>query len=76
MVRRPVRAALQGAQAPVGQPRAAGEAGLEQLGAQVVVVEDELGPLQRRGTTSAMRPEDVRRVAGLDDREPAAAAGP
>ena len=48
MVRGPVRPALQRAQPPVGQLRAVGEAGLEQLGAQVVVVEHELGAVQQR----------------------------
>ena len=70
VVRGPVGPALQRPQAPVGQRRAVREAGLVQLGAQVVVVEDEPGAVdgpQGQGD----RPEDVRRVAGLHDREPA-----
>ena len=53
-----------------GQPGPAGEAGLEQLGAQVVVVEDELGALDGTENQSD-RPEDVRRITGLDYREAA-----
>ena len=56
------------------QPRTAGEPGLEQLGAQVMVVEHEPGPVQT-AEHQGDGPEDVRRVAGLDDREPALAAG-
>ena len=44
----PVGSALQPAQPPVGQLRPTGETGQEELWAQVVVVEHELGPLDSR----------------------------
>ena len=69
MVRGPVRPALQRPQHPVGQLRAVREPGLVQLGAQVVMVEDEPGAVEG-AKSQGDRPEDVRRVAGLDHREP------
>ena len=72
MIRGPVRPALQGQQDPVRQLRAAGETRLEELGAQVVMVEHEAGAIER-AEGQGQRPEDVGRVAGLDHRE---AAGP
>ena len=75
MVRGPVRPALQGAQHPVGQPRAAREARLVKLGTQVVVVEHEPGPVdgaQGQGD----RPKDIRWVAGLNHVEPPGPPGP
>ena len=62
-----VRAALQEPQPPVRQ-RTAAEARLEEFGAQVMVVKHELGPLQRL-EGHRERPEDVGRVARLDDGE-------
>jgi hypothetical protein len=65
-----VRGALKEEEPSVRQPGAVREPGQVQLGAQVVMVEDEAGSLDRAEGES-QRPEDVWRVAGLDDREPA-----
>ena len=56
VVRGPVRPALQRAQPQVRQLRPVGKPGLEQFRAQVVVVENELRPLEgRKATRSARR---------------------
>jgi hypothetical protein len=63
-----------GPQRLIGQSGALREARFIQLGAQVVVVEHELGPVdgaERQGD----RPEYVGRVTGLDDPEPAGSSG-
>ena len=65
MVRCAVSPALQGPQQLVGQLRAVRETGLVQLGTQVVVVEHEPGAVEG-AKDQGDRPEDVRRVAGLD----------
>ena len=74
MIGRPVGSPLQGPQSQVWQPGAAGKAGLKELGAQVVVVEDELGALEG-AEGNGDRPEDVRRITGLDDCEAAGSPG-
>ena len=74
VIRGPVRPALQRPQPPVGQLRALREPGFVELGAQVMVVEDELRPVQDT-EEHGDRPEDVRRVARLQHREPARSAG-
>ena len=68
VIRGPVRPALEGQQPPVRQLRAAGETRLEELGAEVVMVEHEAGSLER-AEGQGQRPEDVGRVAGLDHGE-------
>ena len=74
VIRGPVRPALQRPQSAVGQPGAFREPGFVELGAQIVVVENELRPVQG-AEEHGDRPEDVRWVARLQHSEPARSAG-
>jgi hypothetical protein len=70
VIRGPVSRALQGQQPFVGQLRAMGKSRLVKFRTQIVVIEHELGAFD--GAESKRdRPEDVRRVAGLNYREAA-----
>jgi hypothetical protein len=74
VVGRPEGGALQSEQPPARQAASAREPGVVELGAQVVVVEDEAGavaPTEEPGE----RPEDVGRVARLEHLEAAGAPG-
>jgi hypothetical protein len=70
VIRGPVSRALQSQQPLVRQLRAMGPSGLVEFRAQIVVVEDELGAFDG-AESKRNRPEDVRRVAGLNNREAA-----
>ena len=75
VVGRPKRRSLQAQQPSVRQRAAVGEAGLVQLRAKIVVVEDEPRPVEA-AEQPGDRPEDVGRVARLQHGERAGAAGP
>ena len=68
------RRSLQSEQAPARQPAAVREARVVQLRAEIMVIEDEAGAVPV-AKPPRDRPEDVRRVAGLDDIEPAGSPG-
>ena len=71
MVRGAVVAALEEPKRVAELSRTGGKARLEQLGAQVVLIEDE-ARTRDRAPGDPERPEDVGRVAGLDRVDPAA----
>ena len=75
LVRGTVRPALQRPQSPVREPGAARETRLEELGGQVMVIENEPGAVNGpQGQRD--RPEDVGRIAGLHRREPSGSSRP
>ena len=74
MIGGPVGPALEGQQPFVGQLGPAGETRFVKLRAEVVVIEHEPGAFERP-EGHGERPEDVRRIAGLNHREAAGTPG-